>query len=116
MSEVINAPEEEKPEIDEYEQSAAMFHHLSLNFRRNVYQLANRKKRAPVRVLEAILFNPLEEVKLLGKEEKNLFDLCTQIIYHKAKIMEYVQIEKQKEQEVINYNNPKGETNESNEK
>jgi hypothetical protein len=72
-----------------------MFKHLAKVFRKQVYKLAERKKRAPARVLEAFLFRPLEEVELIGKEEKNLFDLCSTIMYHKIKIVEYAQ---QKEQ------------------
>lgn len=104
-NQIIEENKEEK--LDEYEQSAAMFHHLSQVFRKQVYELAKRKKRAPIRVLEAFLFRPLEDVELNGKEEKNLLDLCSTIIYHKVKIMEYVQIEKQKNNNIEGENNDK---------
>ena len=68
-----------------------MFYHLAQIFRKEVYKLAKRKKRAPVRVLEALLFQPFEQVELSGAEERNLLDLCGQILYHKAKIAEYAE-------------------------
>lgn len=97
--------EDKKPELDEYEQSAVMFKHLSSVFRKQVYALASRKKRAPVRVLEAIIFQPLEPVELVGKEEKNLLDLCSNIIYHKSKLIEYAQLKKEQK------NNNEGDNN-----
>lgn len=84
--------EDKKPELDEYEQSAAMFNMLSKRFRGMCYDLTTRKKRAVSRVLEALLFEPLEEIELSGKEEKELLDLSRQIIYHKMKIHEYALI------------------------
>lgn len=108
MSETLEDKKEKmKKELDKYEESAAMFHHLSQIFRKKVYELANRKKRAPVRVLEAMLFQPIEEVTLNGKEENNLLDLCSQIIYHKSMLMEYVNVRKEERE-----NNKEGELNE----
>lgn len=78
-----------KEDFDEYEYSAMMFRGMSEKFKKIGYDLAARKKKAPIRVLEAFLFRPLEEVELFGKEEENLLDLCRQILYHKMKIHEY---------------------------
>lgn len=93
----------EKTELDEFEQSAAMFHLLAKRFRQIGYRLAERKKKAPIRVLEALLFAPLEDVKVLGAEEEKLIDLCNQILYHKMKINEYAlnKSMKQKENESV---------------
>ena len=107
MSDLIIKEEDIKKEesrdvaagLDEYEQSAAMFNHLSQVFRKELYKLANRKKRAAPRVLEALLFEPLESVQLSGKEEKNLLEMCSQIVYHKAKIIEYAHIKTNEEKE-----------------
>jgi len=88
-----------KTELDEYEQSAAMFHLLAKRFRQIGYRLAERKKKAPIRVLEALLFAPLEEVKVLGTEEEKLIDLCNQILYHKMKINEYALNKSMKQKE-----------------
>jgi len=112
MSDQVEQPKQEEEKIDEYDQSALLFRHFSQVFRKQIYALAKRKKKAPIRVLEAFLFQPFEEVELVGKEEKNLFDLCSSIIYHKMKIMEYVEVEKKKEQDMITYKPIKGETNE----
>ena len=90
------SPEEQ--ELDEYEQSAQAFHFLSMQFRKMGYALANRKKRAAIRVLEAALFRPLEDVKLMGKEEEELYQVAMQIMYHKNKIAEY-SLKRQMEQE-----------------
>lgn len=99
-----NVPE--KTELDEYEQSAVMFHMLSKQFRQIGYRLAERKKKAPIRVLEVLLFAPLEDVKVLGAEEEKLVDLCNQILYHKMKINEYALNRSMKQKE-----NDKNETN-----
>lgn len=101
---------EETPEIDEYEQSAAFIHHYHKVFRRIGYDLANRKKKAPIRVLEALLFNPLHDVELLGKAELDLLKLSGQVLYHKGKLMEYA--EKRKQEKT---NNTQGVNNEQSE-
>lgn len=86
---VIEKVTHKKEDYDEYEYSAMMFRGLSEKFRKIGYKLAERKKKAPIRVLEAFMFQPLETVELVGKEEENLLDLCRQIMYHKMKINEY---------------------------
>lgn len=83
----VQTQQEEK--LDEFENAALMFNVLSQQFRQNGYKLAQRKKRSAVRVLEALLFSPLEEVELIGKEETDLLQLCHQIMYYKMKINEY---------------------------
>lgn len=95
--------QEEKSQIDEYEQSAIFIKHYAKMFKKMGYDLANRKKRSPIRVLEALLFNPLEDVKLYGKAENDLLQLSSQILYHKGKLMEYAEKRKLEKQ---------GETNE----
>ena len=84
-----------KEDFDEYEQSAIMFNNYSKVFRKQLYKLASRKKKAASRVLEAMLFSPLEEVELQGKEEQELLDLCSRIVYHKMKIIEFAELENQ---------------------
>ena len=87
------APVEEakvaEPVLDEVEQSAMFISQSHKTFRKLVYALAKRKKLAPVRVLEAVLFEPLEQIKLSGKEEEQLFDLCQAVMYHKGKVLNY---------------------------
>lgn len=88
-----------KQNLDQDEQSAIFINQAHKQFRKLCYELANRKKRSIPRVLEAVLFEPLEEVKLNGKEEEQLLDLCLKIMYHKTIIFEYAQkqIDKKKE-------------------
>lgn len=85
--------EETKPEVKEElteEDKAAMFlYQASRDFKNIVSSLANRKKKSVGRVLEAVLFEPLERVDLLGKDEKELFAICQQIMYNKGKILKY---------------------------
>ena len=78
-----------KEDYDEYEYSAMMFRGLYEKFKTMGYKLAERKKKAPIRVLEAFIFQPFEEVELVGQEEKNLLDICRQVMYHKMKVNEY---------------------------
>lgn len=77
---------EEKP-LTEDEASAYFVHQAHQDFKRLAYQLAERMKRAPARVLEAVLFEPLEEVELISKAESELFDLAQQVMYHKGIIL-----------------------------
>lgn len=98
---IVEQTPEEAP-LDEYEQSAVMFHSLSKHFRKMVYDLANRKKRAVPRVLEAFLFDPLEVVKLEGQAEENLLGLVRQIMYHKMKISEYAAIKQEEKEKAKN--------------
>lgn len=79
----------EQIEVDQYEDSARYIKLFHGQFRQMGYALANRKKKAPIRVLEAVMFTPLEDVELLGKEERELFDICQKIMYHKNKITEF---------------------------
>lgn len=89
----------QEAQVDEYEQSAQMFHILHSQFRKMGYSLANRKKRAAIRVLEAVLFRPLEDVKVVGKEEQELVDIALQVMYHKNKIAEYAVKQKMNKEE-----------------
>jgi len=94
MSENNTIVEEPKEEVkgtkeDKIEESARYIHILHGQFRQHVYKVANRKKRAPVRVLEALLFQGLHDTELIGKEEKELLALCSDILYHKSILSEY---------------------------
>jgi len=40
-------------------------------------------------VLEAVLFEPLEKVELLGKHEQELFAICQEVMYNKGKVLQY---------------------------
>jgi len=101
MSDVETKVEEAKPEaLDEYEQSAAYIYHLSKAFRQIGYKLADRKKRSPIRVLEAVLFEPLEAVELVGQEEKDLFAICQEVLYHKNKLVEYMLTRKENKEKL----------------
>ena len=98
---VLTDEEIQKTEEDMYEKSAEQIHALYAIFRKMGYALSQRKKRAAVRVLEAVLFEPLEKVKLEGKAEEELFALCHQIMYHKNKVTEYA-IKRKMEKEQTN--------------
>lgn len=94
-----NINKEQTKQFDDYEKSAIMFNALSKQFRKMSYDLVKRKKRAASRVLEALLFEPLEEVPLFGKEEKELLDIAKQVIYHKMMIGEYAAIKQEQNEE-----------------
>jgi hypothetical protein len=83
--------EENKEKLDEYEQAAVMFRQFSKDFRKIAYQLNDRKKNAAVRVLEKVIFEPLEDVNLIGKEEQKIFDICQKVLYCRVKLIEYAQ-------------------------
>jgi hypothetical protein len=74
---------------DETEQAALFINSAHKEFRRLTFALADRKKHSVSRVLEAVLFEPLEQVELLGKQEQQLFDICQQVMYNKGKVMRY---------------------------
>jgi len=86
---LITTQSQEQQEVDTFEESAKFIKLLHGQFRSISYNLANRKKRGIARVLEAVMFEPLEDVKLLGKDEKELLDICNQIMYHKNKVTEF---------------------------
>ena len=75
------------------------------------YSLANKKKRGVARVLEATMFEPLEKIELFGKDEKELFAITQQIMYHKQKIAEYA-IKRHLENEELENQEQQGELNE----
>ena len=76
-------------ELDQYEEAGAEFRLLYENFLRLGYALAQRKKRAPMRILAKVLFEPLEDIKLYGKTEQEFYALCTKVLYNKNKLAEY---------------------------
>lgn len=100
----VNEPTITQPEFDESEKSAIFINRAHKDFRRMVFAIADRKKHSVSRVLEAVLFEPLEEVELLGKQEEQLFDLCQQVMYHKGVVFKYVdeKIQKDKQGETVN--------------
>lgn len=100
MSEEQLELKEENPveELDTDEQAARIFNLAHKNFKKLTYPLAERKRKALGRVLEAVLFEPLEAVELHGVEEKRLFDLCKEILYNKGIIIQFALKQKEKEQ------------------
>jgi hypothetical protein len=95
-------PEVQPEPLDEDEQAAMFLNSAHKDFRRVAFALADRKKHSVSRVLEAVLFEPLEEVKLQGKAEKELFDLCKKIMYAKGKVLTYAynRIQESKKEQV----------------
>lgn len=92
LTEAEITPKEETkavPEFDADENAAIFINQAHKHFKKIGYEVANRKKRSVVRVLEAVLFEPFEAVELLGQEEKQLFDLCQKIMYHKGVLLKY---------------------------
>jgi hypothetical protein len=99
--EQLNDIADEIAEVDEVEQSAKALRFIYSNFRKLGYDLVNRKKRAPIRVLESLVFGEFEDVELKGIAEKNLLDLCKQAVYHKNVIYNYtIERERAKEAEL----------------
>ena len=96
---VLTQSDVDKADYDRVEESAQFIHLLYTRFRKMGYALSNRKKRALARVLEAVLFEPLHEIKLDGKAEKDLFDICQQVLYHKDVLKSYAIEQKIKEEE-----------------
>jgi hypothetical protein len=86
---IDNPVEETKTELDQDEVSAIFINQSHKQFKQLAYGLADRKKRAVARVLEAVLFEPLEKVDLIGQSEEELFELCQKIMYHKGTVLKY---------------------------
>lgn len=101
--------ETKNPEFDTDEMAAIFINQAHKQFKKLGYEIANRKKRSVVRVLEAVLFEPLEQVELLGKEEKQLFDLCQKVMYHKGILLKYAheKFNKTKQGEELNEHSEK---------
>lgn len=68
---------------DHFKQSIKALDYLAISFKTLGTKLANRKKAANLRILEAILFETHESEKTFGKEEKNMLDICRSIMYHR---------------------------------
>jgi len=85
LSEVT--PQTQK-KVDETEEAAFFINQAHKEFRNLAYGVA-RKKNSVARVLEAVLFEPLEEVKLQGKAEEQLFAFCQEIMQNKGKVLRY---------------------------
>lgn len=89
-SELSKAKEEnDTNKLDQDEISAVFVNQAHKEFKQLAYGLADRKKRAVARVLEAVLFEPLEAVELIGQPEKELFELCQKVMYHKGVVLNY---------------------------
>lgn len=80
--------DDHKP-LDPDEAAAYFVHEAHTQFRKLCYALAERKKRSVSRVLEAVIFEPLEKVELFGNEEQELFALCQQIMYNKGVVLQF---------------------------
>lgn len=113
MSEVEEKKEE--LELSEVDQAFVAFNYFAGMFRKYSYSLSKRKKRSVARVLEALLFDPLQEelhedlkdrVVLQGKEEWQLFDICQQVLHNKAIVLKELEKIRQEREKL------KGETNE----
>jgi hypothetical protein len=91
--------DDDKKPIDEVEAAAYFINQAHTEFRRLAFALADRKKHSVSRVLEAVLFEPLEKIELLGKHEQELFEICQQVMYNKGKVLQYAfkRIEDKKE-------------------
>lgn len=76
--------EKVKKEIDPIEAAAIFINQSHKHFRRMVSELG---KNASHRILEAVLFEPLESVKLTSKTEKQFLAFCNQILYNKGVLM-----------------------------
>lgn len=74
---------------DPVEESALFINAAHTQFKKIAYALAKRKKNSVARVLQAVLFEPLEKVELQGKEEEQLFDICQQVMQHKGVVLNY---------------------------
>lgn len=90
--------------LDETEQAAGFINLMHKEFRRISFSLADRKKHSVSRVLEAVLFEPLEKVELFGKQEQELFDICQQVLYNKGIVLNYAfdRMEQIKKGETVN--------------
>jgi hypothetical protein len=95
---------EEISQVDEIEELSKSLHLMYLSFKKLGYDLASRKKRAPIRVLEALLFGEFHNIELSGKGEQNLLDLCLRVVQTKGALYNKVVENKLKEEN--------GETNE----
>jgi predicted lipid-binding transport protein (Tim44 family) len=87
----LKAQDEAKPEekADPTEEAAYFINEAHKAFKKLSYALADRKRHSMSRVLEAVLFEPLEEVELFGKEEQEMFALCKDIMYNKGIVLRY---------------------------
>jgi hypothetical protein len=83
------AQDDENKPLDPDEAAAFFVHEAHTQFRKLGYALAERKKRSLVRVLEAVIFEPLEKVELFGEQEQQLFALCQQIMYNKGVVLQF---------------------------
>ena len=84
-----NSVQQEQVKIDPTENAAYFINAAHKEFKKLAYALADRKKHSVSRVLEAVLFEPLEKVELLGKQEQELFAICQQVMYNKGIVLEY---------------------------
>jgi hypothetical protein len=75
---------------EHFEHSLKMIDSLAVGFKTIGTELANAKKRAPLRVLEAILFETPEHDLTFGKKETFFLALCREIMYHRQIIEIYL--------------------------
>lgn len=82
---------------DHFKKSLQALDILALGFKNLGNKLADRKKKAPLRILEAILFESEETEKTFGKQERDLLDICRKIMYHRQ-IVEIFLMKKESEE------------------
>lgn len=95
--------DDNKSKLTEYEKASAMLAHGFKNFNKITQDISQKKA---LRTIRKLVFEPLEEVDLVHKEEKALYAFFKDMLYYKNKVVEYVANEIEK--------NKKGETNEQN--
>lgn len=93
--------EQKTPELNEYEKATAMLTNGFKSFARLVEPVSQKKT---MRVVRKLIFEPLEEVELIHKDEKALYSFLKDMLYYKHKVVEFVINEREK--------NNKGKTNE----
>ena len=105
--EIIEQQVEELSKDEEIERLSSTLHLYYNHFKKVGYELAGRKKRAPVRVLEALLFGEFHDIELSGKEEKILLDIAMKVVETKGKLYNTMV-----EKDLENEKTTKEETNE----
>lgn len=91
---------DDNKKLDPVEAAAYFLNQAHQGFNRLTYGLSKRKKHALGRVLQAVLFEPLEPVPLFGKAEEELFAICQEVMRNKGIIMNDA-IERFKKQEGV---------------
>lgn len=88
--------EEKTPELNEYEKASVMLANGFKSFARIVDPVSQKKT---MRVVRKLIFEPLEDVDLIHKDEKALYNFLKDMLYYKHKVVEYVITEREKNKE-----------------